>query len=340
MSQNNSEEKIEKILEALESPSSFTKEELKELFSDKANLKIARSILYAKEALARKNIPVPDADKEWNKFEYRHKKKPVLTLLITLITAACITLVVLLKYPYREINDGIKIFESSPLSQTIIQDTVNGQVTIYIPRGMQKNITLPDGTLVALNAESKLTYDISSFGKDERKVVFAGEGLFEVAKDSIHPFTVKSGNLSTLVLGTVFNIKNYETESPKVTLLSGSLKVACLNSNESLKISPGEQVVLTEEKHLCASTKLQANAVTSWHDGEFYFDNQTLAEILCELGRWYNVSVVFKDKSSMNSRLHFKASRNEQLQSVIELLNYISKYPITVVDKSIFVGNN
>lgn len=46
--ENESDKKIEQIIEALESPSSFTPDELKELFSDKENLKIARSILRAK----------------------------------------------------------------------------------------------------------------------------------------------------------------------------------------------------------------------------------------------------------------------------------------------------
>ena len=90
--ENESDKKIEQIIEALESPSSFTPDELKELFSDKENLKIARSILHAKEALARQNIPAPEVDREWEKFKCRHKKKSTLVIFIGLVTAACITL--------------------------------------------------------------------------------------------------------------------------------------------------------------------------------------------------------------------------------------------------------
>ena len=60
-----SEDKLAHVLEALENPSSFTQEELKSLFSDKECLRYARTILYAKESLARQQIPQPDIDKEW-----------------------------------------------------------------------------------------------------------------------------------------------------------------------------------------------------------------------------------------------------------------------------------
>ena len=334
---NESDKKIKQILEALESPSSFTTDELKELFSDEENLKLARSVLHAKEALARQNTPTPDIDKEWKKIEYRHKKKSSLIISIRLVAAACITLLFVLNFP-KDINEELKIFEALQSTQTIQQDTINGQVAIHVPRGTQKQIILPDGTVVTLNAESRLAYDCSRFGEKERLVFFDGEGLFDVAKDSLHPFVVQSDKLSTHVLGTVFNIRNYKTEDPKVTLLSGSLKVVSLHNNESLNINPGEQAVLTEKNHLRSVTTSQTNAITSWHNGEFYFDNQTLAEILCELGRWYNVSIIFKDKTSMNDRLHFKAYRNEQLSSIVELLNYISKHPIIIANDAIIVG--
>lgn len=330
-------EKIERILEALESPSHFTQDELKDLFSDEESLKHARSILYAKEALARENISTPNVNMEWKKFEQRHKNKLSLTIITSIVTAACIALFFMLHIT-KDTPQGLKVFEVSQVSQIIRQDTINGLISIHIPRGTQKQISLPDGTKVTLNAESQLTYNLSEFGKNERIVTLNGEGLFDVAKDSLHPFIVQSEKLNTCVLGTVFNIRTYNTEAPKVTLLSGSLKIVSLKNNESLKINPGEQAVLTKQSNICTLKILQTNDITSWCEGSFYFDNQSLAEILCELGRWYNVNVIFKDKTNMDNRLHFKALRSEQLVSIVELLNYISKVPIILDEKTIIVG--
>ena len=40
----------------------------------------------------------------------------------------------------------------------------------------------------------------------------------------------------------------------------------------------------------------------------------------------------------MNTRLHFKEFRNESLASVVELLNYVSKNPVVLEDRTIIVG--
>lgn len=331
-----SDDKLARVLEALENPSAFTQEELDDLFSDKECLQNARAILYAKEALARQQAPLPDVDKEWNTFERRHKKARVLPWVISIAAAACIALFFILNTPTAD-DKGLQVFEAIQTVQTVRQETVNGVTTIDVPRGMQKHVKLPDGTCVTLNAESRLSYEVSRFGKEVREVTLQGEGLFDVAKDSLHPFIVRSDQLSTQVLGTVFNVRNYATEKMKITLLSGSLKVVSLQKTDSLLIRPGEQAILTGRQELRAVRTTHTDDITSWSEGSFYFDNQTLVEILCELGRWYNVNVIFKDKECMNSRLHFKAFRKESLASIVELLNYVSKNPVVLKDKTIFV---
>lgn len=80
----------------------------------------------------------------------------------------------------------------------------------------------------------------------------------------------------------------------KITLLSGSLKITSQQKTDSVFIHPGEQAILTNQQELRTVKIPQTEDITSWAEGNFYFDNQTLVEILCELGRWYNVSVIFK----------------------------------------------
>lgn len=331
-----SEDKLNRVLEALENPSSFTKKELEELFSDEDCLNSARDILRAREVLARQNMKAPDVEKEWNKFKNRNKRNYVVSVIAGL-AAACILLLFIINSPARQ-DKGLKVFESLNVSQNIEQDTVNGIVSIVVPRGMQKELSLPDGTIVKLNADSRLAYDISQFGKTERKVILEGEGLFDVSKDSLHMFVVQSGGLETCVLGTVFNVRNYNTEKMKITLLSGSLKVVSSSEEESIYIKPGEQAVLINDNELCSVKVSQTDNISSWSEGVFYFDNQTLSEILCEIGRWYNVNVIFEDKNSMDNCLHFKALRSESLGSIVDLLNSVSKKTITLKEKTLFVG--
>lgn len=67
---------------------------------------------------------------------------------------------------------------------------------------------LPDGSTVLLNEGSELSYS-TSFGKQAREVTLTGEGYFDVQHNLSKPFKVLTGNVTTTVLGTAFNIKAY-----------------------------------------------------------------------------------------------------------------------------------
>lgn len=92
------------------------------------------------------------------------------------------------------------------------------EYVVEVPAGAKSKVTFPDGSVVWLNAGSKVKYD-SNFAKESRNVALSGEGYFEVSKNEELPFVVNTGNLSVKVLGTKFNLKSYEEDSEvKVTL--------------------------------------------------------------------------------------------------------------------------
>lgn len=134
-----SEDKLAHVLEALENPSSFTQEELKSLFSDKECLRYARTILYAKESLARQQIPQPDIDKEWRTFERHHKKTSIIPIIIGLAIASCIALFFIFSLS-KEVEGGLRVFEATQTVQIVKEETVNGMTTVYVPRGMQNDL--------------------------------------------------------------------------------------------------------------------------------------------------------------------------------------------------------
>lgn len=176
-----SEDKLAHVLEALENPSSFTQEELKSLFSDKECLRYARTILYAKESLARQQIPQPDIDKEWRTFERHHKKTSIIPIIIGLAIASCIALFFIFSLS-KEVEGGLRVFEATQIVQIVKEETVNGMTTVYVPRGMQKRLELPDGTCVTLNAESQLTYETSQFGKTNERLYYKAKHCLMLQK--------------------------------------------------------------------------------------------------------------------------------------------------------------
>jgi ferric-dicitrate binding protein FerR (iron transport regulator) len=168
--------------------------------------------------------------------------------------------------------------------------------TISTPRGRQFQVTLPDGTQVWLNAASSVRYPTMFSGK-ERQVEVTGEAYFEVAKNTAMPFRVNVGGKAEItVLGTHFNVNAYENEKAiATTLLEGSVRISSGKQAQPVVLQPGEQARIT---NTTAGIKVIANAdidkTIAWKNGLFYFEGASLAEIMRQLERWYDIEVVYE----------------------------------------------
>ena len=130
------------------------------------------------------------------------------------------------------------------------------------------------------------------------------------------------------MLGTEINVSGYEGSDTEVTLVEGSVEVSDADRQRTVRIKPGEQASLQTDGGF-AVQKVDVSQYIHWREGYFYYDNVTLLDIMKELGRWYNVSVVFCNAEAMESRLHFVADRRQDLQHALTLLNRMNKFTIT-----------
>lgn len=208
------------------------------------------------------------------------------------------------------------------------------RTTLLIPQGQLAHLLLDDGTRVWLSADSRLVFPRRFAQSGCREVALVGEGFFEVAPDANRPFVVDCGKVRTTVLGTQFNVRAFEGENPCVTLVSGRVVVA--HGNSQLALQPHQQATLENEKLHAAEANMET--VTSWLHGEFYFDGQTLRQLLIELGRWYNKDVVFATTSHLNDRLHFSCKRSTALSSILTQLRLICDAEISEHENAIVVN--
>lgn len=203
------------------------------------------------------------------------------------------------------------------------------------PKQKVFSVVLSDGTEVSLNASSQLSYPDKFTGK-ERVVHLRGEAYFKVAKDAEHPFIVQTPDVTTRVLGTEFNFRSYSTQNTHVTLLSGSVQVSSGEGGAQVTIRPGEDAHLTSTGSLDVK-EVDTDLFCSWKDGYFYFDGATLVDVMRELGRWYNVDVVFNKHRAMHTAVHFTADRNAPLQEAIDLINSLDKATVRLVNNQLVV---
>jgi transmembrane sensor len=187
--------------------------------------------------------------------------------------------------------------------------------TIETPLGGQYQVKLNDGTKVWLNAGSKLRYPVLFTG-NERKVELIGEGYFEVTHDQKKPFKVVSAKQTVVVLGTRFNVNNYQDEVVvKTTLLEGSVRVTANQLTKLLK--PGEQASQIGKD--IEVRKVDVEQVMAWHKGDFAFEGVALKSIMRQISRWYDVDVVYQGEIA-DVEFGGSISRSKNITEVLKVL--------------------
>ena len=207
----------------------------------------------------------------------------------------------------------------------------------FTPKGNKKIITLPDGSTVVLNAESKLTY--SDDFVQNRIITLEGEGFFDVVRDEDHPFQVITGNISTTALGTSFNIKAYEGNPDiQVSLATGKVRVENSFDQNLLEIQPGEAVYYSEEKNILKKQEVDLSQVLSWKEGVLQFEKVPFNQIIEDLERWYGVDFqVIGNQKIPDYKCSGTFKPHEYLSNVLEVLSYSIEFDYKINGKEVIL---
>ena len=219
-----------------------------------------------------------------------------------------------------------------------VKDTF-ADISVEAPLGSKTKLYLPDGTLVWLNAGSRMTYS-QGFGVDNRKVELEGEGYFEVKRNEKIPFFVKTKDLQLQVLGTKFNFRDYpEDHEVVVSLLEGKVGLNnLLREEKEAVLSPDERAVLNKANGLLTVESVTASNASQWTDGYLFFDEELLPDISKELERSYNVKIHIANDSLKTFRFYGNFVRREQnIQEVLEALASTEKMQYKIEERNITI---
>lgn len=221
---------------------------------------------------------------------------------------------------------------------------------IKTPKGARTKIKLPDGSDVWLNAGSKLNYNDKSFDEDTREVSLTGEAYFDVVHNEKKPFIIHTSRISVKVLGTQFNVKAYEEDkTTETSLIVGSVEVS-LNNNPSRKylLKPNQKLVLSNElppaathdagkkQDLKFDPKAEIMELTYLHDEEtdvesswtrniLSFEDELFSDVARKMERWYNVTIVFKNKRWIGEYMSGSFEK-ESLEQAMAALKYTTGF--------------
>ena len=259
--------------------------------------------------------------------------------ILTWITASVAVAASLFLFIFRSSQEisqptefSMELFSEVTSPKQVEQTLSNGYCVVSTPAATTTLVTLSDGTRVMLNANSTLEYPASFDDAEVREVRLKGEAHFEVTKNPHRPFVVRAGEMQTQVLGTVFDVKAYRKDAPKVTLMQGKVKVS--NADTEVEMRPGQTATLQADKIVVSKA---SSSASDWLEGDFDMDQVTLAEAMSDIGAWYNKTVVFQSQANMGKLIHFRFSRRASLQEIITALNEMGVARIKIEKGKIMV---
>lgn len=178
-------------------------------------------------------------------------------------------------------------------------------------RGEQRQVTLSDGTLVELDADTELTL---AYGEHERRVLLtAGQAHFDVHRDENRPFIVVAGDSEIRALGTSFQVYR-RPGTVTVTLLEGRVEVVPTSDRPDApatevptwkkELAPGEQLTLAIEQPVTPEVNnVDIDRVTAWRRGMMDFDALSLPDVVAEMNRYGDTLVFIADPSLNDTRV-------------------------------------
>lgn len=223
--------------------------------------------------------------------------------------------------------------ETSPVASVVTKSTEPGQ---------KLTIQLSDGSRVILNSASKLTYN-DYFGTDQRVVYLEGEAFFEVNRDTLRPFSVIAGNISTTALGTSFNINSFsEDKAIEIALVSGKVLVEQQGSpgNETaVYLLPGEKATYDKQAGDLTKSNFNVRDITCWKDGILAFRNAGYKQITEKLEKWYGVEIT-ENKAPVKDWRFTGAFENENLENLLNTLRFEYGFHYNIDRKKVYINFN
>lgn len=203
---------------------------------------------------------------------------------------------------------------------------------ISTPFGTRTKITLPDSSVVWLNAGSKLTYP-TQFHKKQRLVALNGEAYFQVHANKNNPFTVQAGKLEVTATGTEFNVEAYYGDTINAVTLSEGI-VDVIHGTTSGKLEPNQRFVLNTNTLVYNISETDADYWGIWKDGVLAFRNESLAEVFKKISRTFNVEFAISDPSL--ARETYRATfSNETLDEILALLKISAPIEFTRTSRTL-----
>ncbi|KYG83525.1 FecR family protein [Roseivirga echinicomitans] len=228
------------------------------------------------------NDKIFDADFAWNRVNERTKETKVVKIQRTnfsflKIAASLLVLSVAGYFIYN--STKAKDFEGTELTS--------------VANGI-KEFTLPDGSLVKLNANAKLTLS-KHFGDSNRNVILKGEANFDVVRNEDLPFVIEAGNSTVKVLGTSFNLATEAEDGVELDVTEGLVEFSSTITGAKEHVAKGQSAKLDKSGKIIQKNEMKDTNFSGWWTRKLEYDATPLSEVFKDLEDTYWVKINYNE---------------------------------------------
>lgn len=157
---------------------------------------------------------------------------------------------------------------------------------IETPAGVQRSVTLADGTQLDLNGGTRLLLD----RREPRQAVLTrGEVVFTVVHDDRHPFRVEVGRASLVDVGTIFNVAR---SGPLTTVAVSEGAVVFNPDGEAVRLAAGRSLRAVDGIGTLVVANTPPETIGSWRRGRLFYDGAPLSDVAADLSRNLGLSII------------------------------------------------
>lgn len=163
-----------------------------------------------------------------------------------------------------------------------------------------RDITLPDGSMVALGGATTLT---ARFSKNERQIELgAGEAFFQVVHNAQRPFVVTAGSLSIRDVGTAFDVRR-TGQRVTIAVTQGRVQIADnklasgskAHDGGVIEAVAGQLVSYDPAKSAMSVSSITPDQAIAWRSNRLEFLNEPLDVVVANINRYSTRPVQIAD---------------------------------------------
>jgi transmembrane sensor len=203
-------------------------------------------------------------------------------------------------------------------------------------------VTLDDGSRIVLDRRSRLRIAFTAAARDVE--LLDGQAHFEVAKDPLRPFRVRTASAEVVAVGTMFDVAALPAHTT-VTLIEGRVNVRTLSgtAQSALKVEalvPGQQLQIASDGQFLDKRVVKLESATAWRRGTIILDDMPLPDALAAMNRYSMTQIVIHGPALQSRRVSGVFRIGDVETEALALERYFNLRETSRTDQAIILERN